>query len=336
MQQYVCVRVVRMDDVDVALFERDWNNTLYFFILNGDEQIYLRYGGRDSVNADSYLNLESLELALAKGLELHQQYRAGELPKKERPQPVHPRQYPLLVERTFAKNQCVECHLIGDFQNQQRELDGTLDKLVHLYRSPDIKTIGIELEVPKGLLVKEAKGAAQEAGMKAGDTILAVNGAKVYTFGDLQYYYDKVDRRATRVPFTVARAGQTPDLTVTLPPRWWLTDTGFRQSTVDPRAYFESRPLTGAEKQERHLKPRSFAGQVNYIDSGANMLHNHELKMGDIIVAVDGVGEDEIANTPELYIKLRKKAGDSVMLDVIRDGKPLKMPLRTYRMGFRK
>jgi len=29
----------------------------------------------------------------------------------------------------------------GDFQNLQREKDGTLDKLMHLYRSPDIKTI---------------------------------------------------------------------------------------------------------------------------------------------------------------------------------------------------
>ena len=47
---------------------------------------------------------------------------------------------PLLVQRTFAQHQCVECHLIGDFQNLQREQDGMLDKLTHLYRSPDIKT----------------------------------------------------------------------------------------------------------------------------------------------------------------------------------------------------
>ena len=42
--------------------------------------------------------------------------------------------------------------------------------------------------------------------------------------------------------------------------------------------------------------------------------------MGDIIAAVDGVERDEFANTAELFIKLHTKAGDSVTLDVIRDG----------------
>ena len=58
----------------------------------------------------------------------------------------------------------MQCHLIGDFQNLHREKDGTLDKLVHLFRSPDIRTLGIELDVPKGLLVKQTGGMAQAAG----------------------------------------------------------------------------------------------------------------------------------------------------------------------------
>lgn len=36
LAQYVCVRIVRMDDVDVGLFDRDWNNAIYFFALNSD------------------------------------------------------------------------------------------------------------------------------------------------------------------------------------------------------------------------------------------------------------------------------------------------------------
>jgi hypothetical protein len=109
------------------------------------------------------------------------------------------------VQRTFAPRQCVECHLIGDFQNIQRERDGALDKLTHLYRSPDIKTLGIELDVPKGLVVKEATGAAKAAGMQAGDRIVAWEGTRVLTFGDLQYRYDKVDRNATKVTVQVER-----------------------------------------------------------------------------------------------------------------------------------
>lgn len=42
------------------------------------------------------------------------------------------------------------------------------------------------------------------------------------------------------------------------------------------------------------------------------------------------------ADTAEFYIKLRKKAGDSVTLEVLRDGQRIKMALQTYRMSFRK
>ena len=325
-----------MDDTDVALFDRDWNNTLYYFILNADGRIYARYGGRDAHDADTYLNLDSLELALKQGLELHKQYQQGELKTEAPPKPLFPREIPLLVKRTFDQHACVECHLIGDFQNLQRQQDGTLDKLTHLYRSPDIKTIGIELDVPKGLAVKEARGAVAAAGMKPGDRIAALNGTPVWTFGDLQYRYDKVDRKAERIEITVVRDGARADLTVTLPPRWWWTDLRFRQSSVEPRLDFEDRPLTDAEKRQRGLPPDGFASQVRYVAEFAKIRRTHELRVGDIIVGVDGVERDELANTAELFIKLRKNAGETVTLAVIRNGLRTQMPLKTYVLSFRK
>ncbi len=240
------------------------------------------------------------------------------------------------MQRTFAQRQCVECHLIGDFQNLQRERDGTLDKLTHLYRSPDIKTLGIFLDVPQGLQVKEVRGAAQEAGMKPGDRLTRLNNTAVWTFGDLQYYYDKVDRRARQVQFTVERNGQPTELAVSLPQRWWWTDLRFRQSSVDPRLYLEDRPLTEPEKIKLGLKPNGFASEVRFVPSLAKTIKAHDLQVGDIIFGVDGVESDELANTAELYVKLRKTAGESVMLSVIRDGKRMQLPLKTYRMNFRK
>ena len=336
LSEYVCVRVVRMDDVDAGLFDRDWNNAIYFFVLNADEQIYMRYGGRESQSPDTYNSLDSLRVALDQGLVLHREYMQGRLPKQERPKPLFPREMPLLVERTFATRQCVECHLIGDFQNIQRERDGVLDKLTNLYRSPDIKTIGISLDVPKGLVVKEALGAAATAGMKAGDRISAWNGVPVWTFGDVQYRYDKVDRQAKSLNVTVDRSGQPVNLTVNLPPRWWWTDLRFRQSSVDPRLDFEDRPLTMGEKQKLGLKPDGFASQVKYIAELAKIRKTHDLRLGDVIVAVNGVERDEFANTAELYLKLHTKASESADLEVIRDGKRITMPIKTHVLSFRK
>ena len=76
-----------------------------------------------------------------------------------------------------------------------------------MYRSPDIRTLGIELDVPKGLVVKEVRDAVAAAGMIAGDRIAAINGTPVWTFGDLQHHYDKVNRNADRIQMTVDRAG---------------------------------------------------------------------------------------------------------------------------------
>lgn len=325
-----------MDDVDLGLFDYDRHNTLYFFILNADEQIYLRYGGRDSRAHDSYLNLDSLELALGQGLELHRRYQQGELPKTTRPKAMFARQFPLLVERTIARNACVECHLIADYQNQHRELDGTIDRIRDLYRSPDIRTIGIRLDVPKGLLVKEVDGAVQQAGMRPGDRITQLNGTPVWTFGDFQYYYDKVDRGARRVEITVDRAGESVALPVALPAYWWLTNLTFRHWTIEPRMYFESRPLTEAEKRQHGLDPAGFASEVTQVESTASLLKSHALQAGDIVFGVNGVERDEVANTPELYIRLRKTAGETYTLDVIRNGQRMQMPLKTFRMGFRK
>jgi hypothetical protein len=336
MSQYVCVRVPRMDKVDIGLFDYDRYNTLYFFILNEDEQIYLRYGGRDSVSQDSYLNLDSLELALKKGLELHSDYQSGKLKKVERPKPFFPQDIAPLVERTYARNVCVECHLIGDFQLVEREEAGKLDKLTDMFRSPNIKTIGIHLDVPKGLMVKDAQGAAKSGGLQTGDRITALNGTAVWTFADLQYHYDKVPRSAKQIQVSVEREGKTVEIPIVLPVRWWWTDTRYRQLTVDPRMYFESRPLTDAEKQNLNLPLDGFASQVRHVDSFAQMMKSHDLRIGDIIYGVDGVQRDEHANTAELYIRLRKTAGSDVTLDVIRDGKRFQMPLKTFRMSFRK
>lgn len=336
LSQYVCVRITHMDNTDIALFDRDWNNAVYFFLLNEDERMYMRYGGRDADSADTYLDMSSMELALKQGLTLHQRYLAGNLKLPDRPKPKYPREIPLLVQRTYARHACVECHLIGDFQNIQREQDGKLDKLTHLYRSPDIKTLGIQLDVPKGLVVKEVRDAALAAGLRAGDRIAGWNGTPVWTFGDVQYRYDQVDRAAKEIHVTVEREGGPVELTLALPVRWWWTDLRWRQSSVDPRQNFEARPLTDDEKRKYGFALDGFASYVKYVPEGARLRKSHELRQGDIIFAVDGVERDALANTADLFIKLHCKAGDSVVLRVLRDGQRIEMPLHTEILSFRK
>ena len=61
-----------------------------------------------------------------------------------------------------------------------------------MFRSPDVRDIGIHLDVPRGLVVERADGAAREAGLSSGDRIVAAEGTSVLAFGDLLHVYDGV------------------------------------------------------------------------------------------------------------------------------------------------
>ncbi|MAF66386.1 MAG: hypothetical protein CMJ84_12105 [Planctomycetes bacterium] len=342
MSQFVCVRITTMAGIDINLFDFDRHNALYFFVLNADEQIYLRYGGRDSASATTYLNLKSLELALEQGLAAHEQWKASGRPKTKRPSPLYPREMDLLRRRTINRRRCVECHLIDDYRAQQLEIDGELNKLKTMYRSPDIKSLGIHLDVPRGLVVGEAKGAAATAGIRQGDRIVRIGEQPVLTFGDLQHYYDKTPRDAKRIQLTVVRtnAGDRQEkrarIDLELPHQWWRTDLDFRNWSIDPLVYYESRPLTKNEKSEHGLPANGFASQVTHVGSLAKRAGLHDLQVGDITYSVDGTQADEVADSTELFIKLRKDSGDRLKIGVIRDGKKLDIDLRTRRRTFRK
>ncbi len=337
LQQYVCARVTDLRNVDIGLFEYDRNNALYYFIMNADEYIYMRYGGRDADAADKYLDYDSLQLALEKGLEMHEKYKAGKLPEQPRPKPFFPREIASLKAAEMDRGRCVECHLIQDYQLRDREADGSLDKVRDMYRYPDIERIGIKLDIPKGLAVKSASGAAAEAGMQPGDIITALEGDPVHTFGDLQFRYDKVPRPDTEsIQLTVQRGETTEDLTIALPQEWWWTDIYYRFLTIDPEYYFYTELLTDADKEALALPLEGFAARVTDVDPAAKVFNVHTLKKDDIVVAVDGVESDTFTKSVEIYIKLNVTAGDTVTLGVIREGEQIEIPLTPHRQYFRK
>jgi hypothetical protein len=64
--------------------------------------------------------------------------------------------------------------------------------------------------------------------------------------------------------------------------------------------------------------------------------HLQTLKQGDIITGVESVQESSLTQNVEQYIKLTMKAGDSITLDLLRDGKPTQIKQNSYRLFYRK
>ena len=327
-----------MDGIDIGLYDFDRHNAIYFFIVNADEQIYLRYGGRDAEGPLSYLDLDSLVLALERGLELHERYRRGELAPLPKPEPLFPRHIHSLYEKEIKRGRCVECHLIGDYQAQDRERSGELDKLSEMYRSPDIRTLGIELDVPNGLRLAKAEGPADDAGLQAGDTITGFAGHSVLTFADLQYRFDKLPRNSESVAVQAVREGaaEPTQLVIDLPEEWWWTETFFRFWSIEPQLHFAADRLTDAEKETLDLHPETFACRVRFVEPKAAALGFHDLKQGDIILAVEGQDRDAATTRCDVHLKLRHRAGSTVNLEILRADERIELALRSDRQFFRK
>lgn len=336
MSQYVTARITQMDGIDIGLYDYDRHNAVYYFIVNAEEQIYLRYGGRDEISPESYLNLESLELALKLGLEEHEKFKQGHLSAPEAATSYRPRDIALIKEEVTDRKRCVECHLIADYETQEKMELGTMNPIKDLFVSPDIKTIGIHLNVPKGLIVYRATGAVAAAGMQAGDLVTGINGTPVLTFGDLQYFYNKTDRSAKSITLDISRGGEPQTLEVSLPREWWWTDTYFRYWTAEAVVYFWTEPLSDDEKRELELPIDGFASRIVEVDPAAQVYMLHDMKEGDIVFEVDGQQSDPDTRYAERHIQLRKTVRDIMQVKYLRDGEVQEVKLYGHEQNFRK
>ena len=179
--------------------------------------------------------------------------------------------------------------MISDYEVVAKEAAGTLDKPRDMFRSPDIREIGIHLDVPKGLVVDNAAGAAAAGGMLAGDIIVEIENVPVLTFGDFLHVYDQLDRSSTELSLAVerrARSGVQPvqatrvELELELPRLWWAHDLKYRRWSVDPVTDFDSEPLTAERKSELGLEARGFACEVTKVRHWASVLGMHSPRGG--------------------------------------------------------
>jgi len=336
LSQYVRARIVSMTDIDIDHWKFDYHNSLYYFITNADQHIYMRYGGRDANAAESYLSLESLKLALREGLRQHEAYQRGEIEPRLPADPMFPRDIPGLTKNVIRQRACVECHHIADYRAQDLEKTGHLDKVRTMFLCPDIRKIGLHLDVPKGLVLSQPTDQAADAGLQKGDRITGINGVGVFTFGDLQFEYDKIPRDASSFSLELQRDSENVQVEISLPVRWWYYDVGFRYWSIDPLVYFKAEPLSAEEKQDLDLPSASLASRVTNVDSIGTAFDFHQLKVDDVIVAVNGVEEDSVAGDAMLYIRLNVVPGTSANLTVLRGEQRIEMELKTKRQFYRK
>jgi hypothetical protein len=319
--RFVRCRLVKIAGADLSRFEFDYDLTWFVFLLNADETVYGRYGGRDAASAEGRVSLKGLRHAMGRALEMH----------KSPPPAVKPlAAKPVLAEKydaAKAHKGCIHCHNVNEFRRADEKKAGTWTR-DSLWVYPLPENVGLTLDVDAGDRVTAvAKGsAAAAAGLKPGDTVTRVGDTPVSSIADASYALHKAPA-AGDIPVRWTRDGKEQSAKLAVAAGWKKTNLTWRPSLLDllPSLAFNGDDLTAAEKKAFGLDPKRAAFRQD--KTVHRTLRDAGIQPLDVVIGFDGkVVEGDIG---DLLGSVRRNhlVGDVVTVNVIRDGKPTDVKL---------
>jgi hypothetical protein len=351
LERFVRVRIVSTNGLDLSLFQFDTDQSFAVFMLNAAGDIYGRYGTRsDQKEWANDVSIAGLGKALEGALELHQAYPANraELAGKRGAAPEFPvpEQFPTLRGKYGPKldyegnvvRSCIHCHQIGDAQRAYHlQEDGALPERV-LFPYPHPKSIGLVMDPQERALVKrvEPGSPAAAAGFAAGDVIARMNGQPLLSIADMQWVLQQVPAEGGRVVAEVRRGGgsQKTMLTLELPSGWRRRDDiAWRASSWELRRHALGglflKTVDADVRESLRVGDGEMALRAQHVGEFAphDRAKRAGFRKGDIVVSFDG-RKDLLRETDLLAYALEQaKAGKQVAVDIVRDGKPLRLQL---------
>ncbi|MCH8156302.1 MAG: thioredoxin family protein [Nitrospinae bacterium] len=233
MDQFVRVRVIDANALDLSLFQFDYDLSFTTMFFNADGTVYGRYGSwahqKDSQNKAT----ASFKHALEGVLKIHQNYPAnkqslagkqGAPSRFKTPVDIPGLKGKFSLDLSWDKKvvqSCVHCHMIGgaitrNFRDSRKPIT---DKLIYAYPPPD--AIGIQLSDKElGKVEAVAAGSpAAAAGLKPGDEIVSLAGQPLISTADFSWVLHNSPDSGI-LPAVVKRNGKTATLKFDLPTHW--------------------------------------------------------------------------------------------------------------------
>jgi predicted metalloprotease with PDZ domain len=317
----VRVRLTRIDSVDLKLFEFDYDLTFMVFFMDARENVYARYGGRDSRDADNRQSLAGLRYTMQSVLAMHGREEKQFAPKAGGA-PVTIRELP-----GGGGGKCLHCHQVKERLNRKLVADGQWSRDT-IYRYPLPDNLGFRLEVHRGNVVDQVTpgSPAEKAGLKKGDVVSQLGKVPIHSFGDATYALDRAPVSGT-LSVSWLRDKEPITETLELPKGWRKTDIRWRPSLrrLVPSLPLYGDDLTPAERKKLGLTDKQLAFRQNArLQTRAK---DAGFRVGDIIVSVDDRKLDLTVDDFLRYIRKEYLVGERIQLTVLRDGKRLKLPL---------
>lgn len=349
LDQFVRVRIVSTNGLDLALFQFDTDQSFAMFFLNADGTIYGRFGTRSHrTEWEHDVSLNGLAEALEGALELHRNYPKNKaaLAGKRGPKPefASPEKMPAFKDKygpglNYEGNvvaSCIHCHQIGDAERQlYRDRNKPLpDRVLFPYPHPKVTGLILDPEEKATVLRVEDDSPANAAGFAAGDQLLSLEGQPLISIADVQWVLHHADPDEDELSAVVLRGDKTISLAIQLPRGWRRQDSiSWRASTWELRRVAAGGlylgELTSDEREERKLPADGMALLVKHV--GQYPPHDAAKRAGlakdDIVVSFDEK-TDLVRETDLLTYSLEKrKPGDVIEVKILRDGKQRSLKL---------
>jgi predicted metalloprotease with PDZ domain len=339
---------VKANDLDLTLFQFDYDLTFAVFFMNADRTIYGRYGTRSSVQeAAKDVSVAGLAESMAAALALHEKYPtnkkslAGKQPvetKYKRPDDFPALRGKFLKDLDYAgavTKSCMHCHQVRDAERQIYRNAGQPipDRL--LFPNPLPATIGLTLDPRRRASVSTvaAGSAARDAGIKAGDEIIDLDGQAIVSPADVQWVLHNADDSA-ELAVTVNRDGRQRQLMLELAEGWRRnSDISWRVTSWPLRRMgtggllFE--PASVEQRRKIGVDEAGLALSVKHVGQyGAHAAAKKAgFQKGDIVVSFDG--RTTAMSTSQLlaYTAQNTKPGQEIPVVVMRGNRRLELKL---------
>lgn len=351
LEEFVCVRIVHANGLDLSLFQYDYDQSFAAFFLNADQTIYGRYGTRShETESDRDVSVEGFAKALAGALELHRRFpevrEALAAKRGPKAQVAVPEQFPSLKERYGSKldyegnvvGSCIHCHQVGEamrlvYRNRSEPMP---DKILFPYPLPAV--LGLTMDPKQRATVLEtARGSSAERdGLRPGDEIVSLEGQPLLSIADLQWVLHNAGDEG-RLKAEIVREGKKLQAPLTLEPGWRRrSDISWRATSWDLRRMttggLRLEELSAEERRQAGIAGDALALRVKHVGQyGAHAAaKNAGFQKGDVFVALDG--DAQRLSESQLMTRLAnsKQPGDRVPAVVLRRGKrvPLELPVQ--------
>ncbi len=347
LDQFVCVRVINANALDLTKFQFDYDLSFSALIFNGDGTTYGRYGSwlhqKDPLNKTT----ASFKKALDAALRIHSGYPANKnnlTGKQGTPTPYKtPVEFPTLAGKYQSKldwdgkvvQSCVHCHMVGDayrahYRSQNKPLPVEL-----IYPQPSIETLGITLatdDIAKVAAVAPESPAAL-AGIHAGDSISTLNDQPLISIADVSWVLHRAPASGT-ISAKIQRGGELQELRITLPAAWRMkSDIGKRAGTWPMRAMafggMKMDDIDDAGRAELGLSKEQMALRIFHV--GQYGEHAAAKKAGflkdDVLLQVEDLttrmSESQIIG----HLLISHLPGEKLPATVLRGGKRVELEL---------